>query len=364
MLKSKGITRYRFNTFCKLCYKGETQKLTKMIRKYGPNILFEKFEDIDISPLHIASARGFVDIVKILIRTGSMINQLDDFGHSSLHFACKYGFIEIVQILLKAGALVNQCDKSGRSSLSIACIFGNTETVKLLIAAGAYVNEIDDHGTSTIGHASNIGHLEIVMILIAAGAKVNTTAYDGITPLHIASIRRHVEVIKVLIEAGASVNQADHNGCTSLYHAVDTTTRSIRTKNTDEATDDTARRRKLKVLNVLLKAGADGTISSYDGTTPLNLTCQVGDVEILKILIRRTKSVQHVTINQPDIHQYTPLFFGCFNGHIKVVKQLYQAGASLTTPTNDGRTPLIAAQQRGHTKIVKYLERKMNVLKD
>ena len=56
------------------------------------------------TPLLIAARKGYIDIVKLLIKNGAKINIQDDYGDTALHAATFNGHKDIVKFLLSKGA--------------------------------------------------------------------------------------------------------------------------------------------------------------------------------------------------------------------------------------------------------------------
>ena len=71
----------------------------------------------------------------------------------------------------------------------------------------------------------------------------------GWTPLMVAAYNNSCSIVKYLIENGADVNAVNYNGTTPLMYAKDAVIKYGETK----------------VLDLLLKAGADRYIKDYDG---------------------------------------------------------------------------------------------------
>lgn len=61
-------------------------------------------------------------------------------GTTALFFAAQGGFIDITKVLLKAGAIVDVASVDGGTALFVACQGGHANIVKELLNAGANVN--------------------------------------------------------------------------------------------------------------------------------------------------------------------------------------------------------------------------------
>lgn len=100
----------------------------------------EKFDD-GTTALSIASDRGYVDIVKLLLERGADVNKpVDNFllrNVTPIIAASQVGEIEIVKLLIDAGADVYAKDSTGETALSCAKKKGYNEIVQLLEKVGA-----------------------------------------------------------------------------------------------------------------------------------------------------------------------------------------------------------------------------------
>ena len=92
---------------------------------------------VGAQPLHLAAANGDVELVKLLLDRGAMINAATQDGWTALHLACLRGDKGLVQLLLDRDADVNVTTRSGVSALSIATSEGDREIVELLLDRGA-----------------------------------------------------------------------------------------------------------------------------------------------------------------------------------------------------------------------------------
>lgn len=142
--------------FCDIIY---------MLLDYGADINF--FDINERSPLSLAIAQCKEDAARILITKGTRLNHeessfggytplyravvnnltntvklLIDYGakiihsHFLLHIAASKGNLEIVKILVKAGAVVNMRNEEGMTPLMIACSTKNLHIAKYLLKTG------------------------------------------------------------------------------------------------------------------------------------------------------------------------------------------------------------------------------------
>jgi len=115
-------------------------------------------------------------------------------------------------------------------------------------------------------HIAAAGYrVEIAKLLLDAGAEVGAAVNRRRSqPLHYAAdgslehpnwdAKRQVRMIELLLEAGADIHAPDKNGATPLHRAV--------------------RTRCAAAVKALLEAGADATLKNKPGSTPFHLAVQ------------------------------------------------------------------------------------------
>ena len=138
--------------------------------------------------------------------------------------------------------------------------------VQKLIAQGANVDELEPNGDAPLVMAAYLGHNEIVRMLLEAGADVKAVD-PGMkaTALHAASYAGRTEAAKLLVQHGIEIDkQGPYNGYTALHDA-------IWQNNVD-------------VARVLIDAGANLTLKSNDGKTPLDFARSKHANEIVKMI--------------------------------------------------------------------------------
>ena len=119
--------------------------------------------------------------------------------------------------------------------------------------------------------AAQFGHVDILCTLAEAGANVEARCH-GVTPLLKASQQGHLDIVRVLCSRfSASVNQAGPQGVTSLFIA--------------------AQQGHLDVVRALMAAGADASLRTDDGDTPMAIAQQCGHQHVVHALTIVTPQV-------------------------------------------------------------------------
>uniref|UniRef100_A0A0G4FNW9 Uncharacterized protein n=1 Tax=Chromera velia CCMP2878 TaxID=1169474 RepID=A0A0G4FNW9_9ALVE len=176
--------------------------------------------------LMVASGRGHLDVVRVLIEAGALVDAVDRRGWTPLHTASFKGNVDVVLELLQCGASVNQgCTGSigevngtsvgwvsGRTPLMAASFKGYTEIVVALIKADADVEAKDHWGETALIRGARQGSTGAVRALLSAGADPNVrtrSLYGGCIALVLAARGGHVEVVRALLESNAGVNNQE-----------------------------------------------------------------------------------------------------------------------------------------------------------
>jgi ankyrin repeat protein len=101
----------------------------------------------------------------------------------------------------------------------------------------------------------------------------------------------------------------------------------------------------------LIAAGADVNCSAGRFmTTPLMRAAELGDVELIRSLVRRGAD-----LSAQGHHGGTPLYFAAANDHESAALLLLELGASCRGGSSSGDRPLMYAASKGRTRLVKAL---------
>jgi len=129
-----------------------------------------------LTPLHIASAYGYLGNMHVLLRHRADVNaQLTDLGWTPLMLAAQGSSVAACELLLLEGASANIAAKDGQTAIHLACdpvnLFGNTtrqqliEIVKLLLGYRANPDRRDRQGRSPADMAMLSGFDSMLLML-------------------------------------------------------------------------------------------------------------------------------------------------------------------------------------------------------
>lgn len=183
--------------------------------------------------LHLATARGNVDVVQFLLDHHAPVAAANQEGQTALHLSALTTTTELSGALLaeikampsKArSAVLNAKDSElGRTALHYAAKLGSHETVEQLTKAGCDADMLTKTKHTPLRSAAAQGHTAAVAALISAHAKVNIPDVKGVNPLHAAASIGNMDVVAALLQGQDSkqaVQACDHRGCSVLHYAI------------------------------------------------------------------------------------------------------------------------------------------------
>lgn len=180
-------------------------------------------------------------------------------GDSPLLTALYYRKPGIAALLIEHGA--------DPSIFEAAALGDTTRLARLLDGDPASVNTYSHDGWTPLHLAAHFGQTEAARVLLTRGADASlrsTNALDNL-PLHAALAGGdNVALVTLLIESGSDVNARQHGGYTPLHEA--------------------AQNGYLGSAQRLLAAGADASVATADGQTPLALARGQGHGELEALL--------------------------------------------------------------------------------
>ncbi|CAB0044626.1 unnamed protein product [Trichogramma brassicae] len=191
--------------------------------------------------LHHAARRGrfHAPMVPLLFNIFNRfdVNYIDDRGASHFMFACMHNCVEAVEKFLELGQDPNFHEKTGESPMSYALYSRSKDMLRILLRNGADPNLTGNDAAMTPLHRLSLRlldnellddsimnvHIDLVeMIFEDCQDKykpVNVEARNkfGDTALHFALKENMRKVVEVLLRRGADPNVADSYGSTALH---------------------------------------------------------------------------------------------------------------------------------------------------
>ena len=304
------------------------------------------------APLHIAVENCNDSIIQKLLNIKADANLKDELGNTSLHLSVKLnqeakpkkagadtgiGFqtcsIQTIEALIDHGAEVNAVNNICRTALWFACNDGQDAVVKILLHASVNPNITDKYGDSSLHSAINgCCSKETIQELIDHGAHVNVVNDNGDTAILLAVCRAQREIVRLLLVARADPNIANADGDACLHGAVDV-----------DCSEE--------ILQDLIAHGADVNAVNKSSRTPLLLSCFLGQMDSVKVLLgaRADPSIS----DEEDFSCLHAAVDGrCSKGTLQA---LIDHGAHIDAKRKDGTTALLSACRAGQSTSVMFL---------
>jgi len=135
--------------------------------------------------LMFASARGYEQIVRLLIDHGANVNA-SWYGNTALLQSVGSNNSRIVKDLLDRGADIESHCPDGTNALMMSTWRQDPQMMQLLLEKGAKVDSADQQGQTALFFAAAHGFVPHVKLLIQKGADVSHRTSAGLTPLSAA----------------------------------------------------------------------------------------------------------------------------------------------------------------------------------
>nr|GEV95654.1 ankyrin repeat-containing protein [Tanacetum cinerariifolium] len=158
-------------------------------------------------PLHIASALGDDNMVKLLLLKGANKDIRNRSGKTAYEVAVEHGHTRLFDSLRLGDRL---CTASRK---------GEVRTINRVLENGASINGIDQHGWTALHRASFKGYTDAVRVLIEKGVNIDARDEEGYTAMHCAAESGNADVLELLVKKGADVKARTNKGVTAMQIA-------------------------------------------------------------------------------------------------------------------------------------------------
>jgi ankyrin repeat protein len=175
-----------------------------------------------LTPLQIAVMGGQLYIVQALIGLRANHKILDKQGSTLLHLAAEVGDITLINYLVDDAKLALEInDKKGLTVLQTAVMRGQLSIVHALIQRGANDKILDKSGSTLLHLATEVGDIALINYLIdEAKLAVNAQDKEGVTPLYKALYSNNLKIVNILLAKGADGTIKDKEGKTALHWGI------------------------------------------------------------------------------------------------------------------------------------------------
>jgi ankyrin repeat protein len=215
-----------------------------------------------------------VDSTRILLDGGARPDDaIPDWGGTALIIASTMGKTNVVQVLLDKGADPNIRDTNSFTALHAAVRdsdYGEDQAQKA--AAVATVKVLLKHGADPNARI----HQEKQTV-----RALNEVSFQGATPLALAAEVNNLEAIKVLVEGGADPTIATEQGTTPLVLAAGGATDEQRPRSAEE------RAVAIHTARFLVEHGADVNAAGAFGWTALHTASYQGLNDVVEFLVSK-----------------------------------------------------------------------------
>jgi len=355
-------------------------------RKQVVEILIRKGSNLNdknkeyLAALHIAADKAHYDVMDVLLKHGAKVNALDGLGQTALHRVAQQGNMQACRLLMSYAIdtsivslqgytaaqlateniqkLLREDPPVGGTDIDIqlleAAKAGDLELVKKLVATNLHAvncRDVDGRHSTPLHFAAGYNRVSVVEYLLEHGADVHAKDKGGLVPLHNACSYGHYEVTELLIKHGACVNVADLWKFTPLHEA--------------------ASKGKFEICKILLKHGADPEKKNRDGHTPLDLVKE-GDQDVGDLLrgdaallesakkgnlarVQKLASEENINCRDTQGRNSTPLHLAAGYNNVEVAEFLLENGADVNAQDKGGLIPLHNASSYGHVDIAALL---------
>ena len=324
---------------------------------------FKSEKDLSLTDVIV---RGTVEQLQIAISKGADLTQYQN-GFLPLHVAAHYGKSEMIKILATHGTAVSAktTTKEQVTALHLAAYSGHLKSAQTLIDLGADIEAPSANGSTPLRLAAGRGSALVTKFLLEKGANSNTKCNEMKTPLYDAITRGHQGIAKMLLHHGANVTVPAVDGETPIHHAivvgnaemlrllVSANPQALNHTNVIEKEPPLVTACKLQsvpLVKTLMEIKANPNVHGKDHMTPLAVASSLENLEIMEILV---KHGAEMTLSFPPYG--TPLHIVAIEGKVNATRKLLKLGIHPDILDSESTTPLRRAVEHQRTEIASLL---------
>ena len=350
-----------------------------------------------VTPLALASVNGSAPMIARLLEAGADPNLPNPEGETPLMTAARTGNAGVIETLLASGAEVDAVEAwRGQTALMWAAAQNQSTAVQALLGAGADPNARSGRGFTPVLFAAREGHVDVLEALVRAGADVDDALpANGMSALVLAVYNAQYDFAKALLDLGADPDAAG-NGWTALHQVIWTRSpnlgrnppfpvplgnldafdlvralaaagANLDARQTGEPRDgnrnvlnrigstpflQAAKVADAAMMQLLVDLGADPSLATEEGATPLMAAAGVGIWKIGENPGTNDEALEAVElawklgndVNAADTNGDTALHGAIHRGAGNIVRFLVEKGADVDAVNEKGWSALSVAQ--------------------
>ena len=346
-------------------WKGDAAAVAALVAQ-GANVNVSRTETPLLEAIDIVPKSFNIEVVKILLDKGAVVNCQNDTGETPLMFAVwpkhaeqrtKADAVAAIQILLDGGAKVDMLavpakpryqkislppgspstmsdsvllNGPGHSALMKAANAGFIEAAGLILDRGAAIDlrEFGANKHTALFFAAQRNQAKMVRFLADRGADVEAVNAAGVSCLLMAAGGLYCETTEALLDKGADINASASLPNALMY--------AINQGRPDKEGDS------IKLIKLLLDKGIDVNYQDALGVSPLMTACGWGVVpkspKRARLLLEKGASPE-----LRDKQGQTALMFAAFRGYVDIAQLLLEKGADINAKNAAGRDALMIA---------------------
>ncbi|MDF2965329.1 MAG: ankyrin-3 isoform [Rickettsiaceae bacterium] len=387
------------NTFDLLCYASRLNALESVKLLLQTKLLHTTISQSIQEAAIVAARLGNNQILKYLICNGAKLDQRDKFDNLLIHHAASQGNLEGLELMLDhCPNIIDEISKTWRTPIMAAANKGHFLVVQELIHRGANINIVVDYTGKKVDEISLIKkapfdnyfktalteafsscNYKIITFLIEKGATLNfhllpysfshkfkillNNAAKENNPvvlkkilenlpdsyekegwveeiIHISLENKNFPLVKIIIESEKKdINNYYYGGKKILHYA--------------------ASQGYFELVQYFIEIhNAKITKCTRSGDTVLHYAVQSQNIDLVKYIFSKCPS----SLEESNDRGNAPIHEAVLLGNCEIVKVLIQQGANIHQENKFSETPLMLAQDLGHTDIIEALIDAVNTI--